>query len=305
MGGMLVDGAWTTDAEYASQKDGKFRRKDSSFRQSMEGDHPAEAGRYHLYVSYACPWAHRAIIMRNLKGLQSIISMTSVDAFMGDDGWTLPEGADPHEHQHFLRDIYLIADPSYTGRVTVPVLWDTQARMIVNNESSEIIRIFNAQFQDVGANDEDFYPEALRAEIDEINAFIYPNINNGVYKAGFATKQEAYEEAVIALFGALDHIEGRLKGKEYLVGGKLTEADVRLFTTLIRFDPVYVSHFKCSMRRIQDYPNLSRFLARLYNHSAFKETVKMDHIKVHYYTSHTHINPTGIVPEGPDMAYLG
>lgn len=302
--GILVEGTWMSDAEYASKKDGKFRRLESSFRCAI-GDKkfPAASGRYHLYVSYACPWAHRAMIMRNLKGLQNIISMTSVEPYMGEDGWVLGEGADPHEDQSFLRDLYVMAEPSYSGRATVPVLWDIQKKCIVNNESSEIIRMLNEAFDDVGADPEDYYPPSLRKEIDALNDYIYPNINNGVYKAGFASKQDAYEEAVDILFASLDHLEDRMKGRMYLVADQLTEADIRLFTTLIRFDSVYVSHFKCSIRRIKDYPNLSSYLKRLYQHDAIKPTVRMDHIKTHYYTSHRFINPTGIIPKGPDISY--
>lgn len=311
--GMLVDGQWQDDQPGGAKKDGRFVRAQSGFRDWVTADgepatdksrgFKAEPGRYHLYVSYACPWAHRALIVRSLKELEDTVSVDVVHHFLGKDGWTfVAEGeatGDRVNGSRFLRDIYVRADPTYTGRVTVPVLWDKQEETIVSNESSEIIRMLNASFDAWGNASLDLYPEPLRGEIDRVNAIVYPAINNGVYRAGFATTQAAYEEAFGELFAALDQMEELLAERRYLAGNQLTEADIRLFTTLIRFDPVYVGHFKCNLRRIADYPNLSNYLRDIYQTAGVAETVNMHHIKAHYYGSHRNINPTGIVPEGP------
>ncbi|HZW48389.1 MAG TPA: glutathione S-transferase family protein, partial [Microvirga sp.] len=269
------------------------------------GGFRAEPGRYHLYVSLACPWAHRTLIMRRLKGLEEMIGLSVVHWRMLEHGWTFEEGPgtipDPIHGAQYLHQIYTAAEPSYTGRVTVPVLWDRASATIVSNESAEIIRMFNAAFDGIGAKPGDYYPQALRAEIDPLNTRIYDNVNNGVYKAGFATTQHAYDEAVRPLFETLDWLDARLASQRYLCGDILTEADIRLFTTLVRFDPVYVGHFKCNLRRIADYPNLSGYLRDLYQTGGIAETVNLQHIKGHYYESHRNINPTGIVPLGPVM----
>jgi putative glutathione S-transferase len=265
----------------------------------------AEPGRYHLYVSLACPWAHRTLIFRTLKKLEDVISVSVVHHYMGKDGWTFlaEDGAtgDTLYGFDFLHQIYTKADPGYTGRVTVPVLWDKQDQTIVSNESSEIIRMLNSAFNRWGDASLDFYPRELRNGIDEVNALVYPSINNGVYRAGFATTQEAYEEAFRDLFAALDALEERLSRQRYLVCNRVTEADWRLFTTLVRFDPVYVRHVKCNLRRIADYPNLSNYMRDLYQTRGVAETVDLHHIKAHYYGSHKTINPTGIVPVGPEI----
>ncbi|MEH6579329.1 MAG: glutathione S-transferase family protein [Amphritea sp.] len=311
--GLLVNGEWRTDWYDTKSTGGKFERKAPSFRNWITADgsagpsgvsgYKAEANRYHLYVSLACPWAHRAIIYRKLKGLEEMISMSVVNAFMGDEGWTFEPGehvvADPVHNATRMHQVYSTAMPDYTGRVTVPVLWDKKTHTIVSNESPEIIRMLNSAFDAVGAKEGDFCPPELLAEIDELNEFIYPNINNGVYRAGFATTQEAYDEAVSDVFNALDVLETRLSVRRYLTGSIITEADWRLFTTLVRFDPVYVGHFKCNLRRIVDYPNLWGYLRDLYQVPGIAETVQLDYIKEHYYGSHETINPTRIVPAGP------
>ncbi len=310
--GLLERGAWRQD-DPNIVKDGRFHRRPTTFRNFVtadgspgptgEGGFPAEAGRYHLYVSLACPWAHRTLIFRKLKKLENIISVSRVEALLGKDGWEFGNGPgatlDTVNGKTLLRDIYLLSDPSYSGRVTVPVLWDKKRHLIVNNESSEIIRMFNSAFDALTDVRTDFYPPPLRAEIDRLNDLIYPTVNNGVYRSGFATTQEAYEEAARALFATLDELEARLARQRYLVGSQMTEADWRLFTTLIRFDVVYYSHFKCNLRRIVDYPNLWNYLRDLYQVSGVAETVSIDHIKQHYYGSHRSVNPTGIVPIGP------
>ena len=315
--GLLIDGEWHTDWYDTKKTKGRFVRKDSSFRNWVTADgsagpsgdsgFKAEAGRYHLYVSMACPWAHRTLIFRRLKGLEDMISLSVVNAYMGDEGWTFDDGddviPDTVNQKTRLHEVYTQADSGYSGRVTVPVLWDKERRTIVSNESSEIIRMLNSAFDGIGATPGDFYPEALRGEIDELNDFIYPNINNGVYRAGFATTQEAYEEAVGELFAALDKLEERLAGNRYLAGSTITEADWRLFTTLVRFDAVYVGHFKCNIRRIVDYPNLWAYVRDLYQQPGIGETVKIDNIKQHYYASHDTINPTGVVPVGPAIDF--
>lgn len=316
--GQLVDGQWTDDAFDTKTRTGKFVRKNAAFRHWITADgnagptgdagFKAEPGRYHLYVSLACPWAHRALIFRKLKGLEDAISLSIVNAFMGEHGWSFEPGddvvADSVNGASHMHQVYTLADPHFTGRVTVPVLWDKQQKTIVSNESSEIIRMFNSAFDAVGAIEGDYYPEALREQIDSINDTIYSDVNNGVYKSGFATTQEAYDEAVTALFDTLDTLEARLANQRYLVGTSITEADWRLFTTLIRFDPVYVGHFKCNRHRVADYPNLSGYLRDLYQVPGIAETVNTPHTKRHYYESHKSVNPTGIVPTGPDLDLL-
>ncbi|WP_435167087.1 glutathione S-transferase family protein [Falsirhodobacter sp. 1013] len=316
--GQLVDGTWQTAPVIPKAKGGAFQRVDSRFRNwitpdgapgpSGTGGFAAEPGRYHLYVSLACPWAHRTTILRTLKGLEGMIGLSITHWLMGDQGWTFAPGpgvtGDPLLGAEFLHQIYTAADPGYTGKVTVPVLWDKVRGTIVSNESSEILRMFNSAFDGVGARDGDYYPPALRAGINALNDRIYPTLNNGVYRAGFATTQEAYEDAVTDVFATLDWLEDRLEGRDWLAGGQVTEADIRLFTTLLRFDPVYHGHFKCNLRRIVDYPNLSRFVQAFHALPGVAGTVNLDHIKRHYYQSHRQINPTGIVPIGPDRTAL-
>ena len=302
--GLLIEGKWFDQWYDTKSTGGHFVRKDAAFRNFIGSERfPAASGRYHLYISHACPWAHRTAIFRELKSLQSLISLSVVEAFMSEHGWVLREGADSVNNKQYLHEVYTLADPKYSGRVTVPVLWDRQQRTIVSNESSEIIRMFNSAFDSLTGNELDFYPEPLRAEIDSINSFIYDAINNGVYKAGFATDQQVYSSEVTTLFQALDTLEARLDKQRYLVGEQLTEADIRLFTTLVRFDPVYVGHFKCNIRRIADYPNLANYVRDIYQTQSIASTVHMDHIKEHYYASHSTINPTGIVPVGPNIDY--
>ena len=309
----MVGGVWRREGDFSHDAAGGFVRADAQFRDwvtadgapgpSGEGGFKAEPGRYRLYVSLACPWAHRTLIFRKLKGLETIVGLSVVNWLMGDDGWTFAPGrgvvADPILGAEKLYELYLASQPGYSGRVTVPVLFDLQRRRIVNNESSEIIRMFNAAFDGVGAKAGDFYPAELREEIDALNARIYPTVNNGVYRCGFARSQPAYDEAVAALFESLDGLEARLARRRYLCGERATEADWRLFTTLVRFDPVYVGLFKCNLRRIADYPNLSRYLADLRAWPGVEETIDYFHIKHHYYESLKFINPTGIVPRGP------
>jgi glutathionyl-hydroquinone reductase len=311
--GMLVDGKWQDVWYDTKESKGHFKRAASQFRNWVTADgaagpsgiggFKAEAGRYHLYVSYACPWAHRTPIFRKLKKLEELISVSVVDYLMLENGWEFRrrDGAtgDDLFGYDYLYQVYLKADPHYTGRVTVPVLWDRKQNTIVSNESAEIIRMFNSAFDGLTGSAADLYPEDLRAEIDELNTLVYDTVNNGVYKAGFATEQEAYAQAVARLFDTLDMLEQRLGPSRYLFGDRLTEADWRLFTTLFRFDPVYVGHFKCNIRRIADYPNLSGYLRDLYQHPGIAETCNLLHIKNHYYGSHRTINPTGIVPVGP------
>jgi putative glutathione S-transferase len=310
--GLLVEGRWQ-DQWYESAKDGTFQREQAQRRNWVTSDgkpgltgvggFAAEAGRYHLYVSLACPWAHRTLILRKLKGLDNLIDVSVVSWLMLENGWTFDQSlgstGDKLDHLDFMHQRYTADTANYTGRVTVPVLWDKQQNRIVNNESAEIIRMFNSAFDDLTGNDLDFYPEPLRAEIDALNERIYPAVNNGVYRAGFATSQHAYEEAFDGLFEELDRLEQLLSANRYLTGEYLTEADIRLFTTLIRFDAVYHGHFKCNLRRIADYPNLSNWLREIYQWPGIAETVSFEHIKNHYYGSHKTINPTGIVPKGP------
>lgn len=305
--GHLENGVWKDEIFDTKSTGGRYVRNQSVFRNWVtadgEGGFKAEPDRYHLYVSHACPWAHRTMIFRSLKGLQDIIPFSVVHWFMGPDGWTFDPGdgvvQDPLFGSRYLHEIYTTALQDYSGRVSVPILWDKHRATIVSNESSEIIRMFNSAFDGIGAKEGDYYPLALRAEIDELNERIYEPVNNGVYKSGFATNQLAYEEAVEPLFDTLDWLEERLGNGRYLLGSVITEADWRLFTTLVRFDPVYVSHFKCNLKRIADYPNLSNFLRDLYQYPGVSETVNFDHIKKHYFQSHTTVNPTQIVPKGP------
>ncbi|MGB5812400.1 MAG: glutathione S-transferase family protein [Polyangiales bacterium] len=310
--GKLIDGEWRDVWYDTKSTGGAFVRTNAKFRNwvTPNGDDapsgkafPAESDRYHLVVSYACPWAHRTLIFRTLKGLEDMISVSVVNHFMGEHGWTFKDGpgvvADPAMNARFLHELYTKANPTFTGRVTVPVLWDKKTETIVSNESSEIIRMFNRAFDHLGAAPGDFYPESLRGEIDEVNDRVYHTVNNGVYRSGFATTQEAYEDAYTKLFDTLDWLEERLSTRRYLMGDAITEADWRLFTTLLRFDSVYFGHFKTNKRRIVDYPNLWGYTRELYQVPGVKETVHMDHIKNHYYASHESINPTRIVPVGP------
>jgi len=301
--GMLVEGEWKTENRLRNEE-GRFVRSETSFRDRVTADgssgFPAETGRYHLYVSWACPWAHRTAIMRRLKGLEDAISLSSVAPFMGEDGWTFSDRfQDPLYGAGHLREIYTKADPDYTGRVTTPVLWDKEREIIVNNESREVIRMLDTEFEEYVATGTDFYPESLREDIDWTIDAIYNPINNGVYRSGFAATQEAYDEAVTEVFDALDHWEDVLSRQRYLCGDAVTEADWCMFTTLVRFDPVYHYHFKCNLRKISDYPNLWGYLRDLYQIPGVAETVDLDHIKRHYYTSHESVNPTRIVPKGP------
>ena len=315
--GLLIDGKWHDQWYDTSATGGRFVRKDSAHRNwvtpdgtagpSGTGGFAAAADRYHLYVSLACPWAHRTLIMRALKGLEEMIPVSVVHWRMLEHGWTFEEGpgvvADPIHGADYLHQVYTAADPNYTGRVTVPILWDKQTGTIVSNESSEIIRMLGTAFDHLGAKAGDYYPEAQRAEIDALNSRIYDTLNNGVYKAGFATAQAAYEEAIAPLFDTLDWLEERLATRRYLLGDQMSEADIRLFTTLVRFDAVYVGHFKCNLRRIVDYPHLWRYTRTIYHLPGVAGTVSMQHIKGHYYESHKTINPTGIVPAGPVLDF--
>ncbi|PJX22247.1 glutathione-dependent reductase [Advenella sp. S44] len=311
--GLLIDGKWKDQWYDTTGSGGRFVRSDAQFRHwitadgspgaSGEGGFRAEAGRYHLYVSLACPWANRTMILRALKGLEDKISVSVVNPYMGDKGWTFePDDGvvgDPVGNARYMYEVYLRAQPDYSGRVTVPVLWDLERNTIVNNESAEIIRMLNSAFDDIGATPADFSPAALLPQIDKINARIYNNVNNGVYKAGFATDQAVYEKEVTSLFATLDELETELGQRRYLLGPTVTEADWRLFTTLIRFDAVYHGHFKCNLRRLVDYENLWSYTRELYQWPGVASTINFDHIKRHYYRSHHTINPNGIVPLGP------
>jgi putative glutathione S-transferase len=313
--GLLVDGVWQQDG--VRTKDGQFVRPATSFRNwvtpdgspgpSGEGGYAAESGRYHLYVAYSCPWAHRTIIFRKLKGLENVISMSSVSPDMLKDGWTFDQATgssgDAVNGKSKLYEIYLMADAKYTGRVSVPVLWDKKRKTIVNNESSEIIRMLNTAFDAFTNVHTDYYPGPLRADIDRLNDLVYKNVNNGVYRAGFATSQDAYEQAFRNVFDTLDEIEQILSQHRYLIGNTITEADWRLFCTLIRFDAVYYSHFKCNWRHITEYPNLSNYVRDLYQQPGVAETVNLAQIKRHYYGSQRQVNPTGIVPVGPQLDF--
>ena len=316
--GLLIDGRWSTNWYDTSKSGGHFVREDARHRNwitadgmagpSGEGGFAAESGRYHLYVSYACPWAHRTLIFRLLKGLNDHVSVSVVHPLMLENGWSFDKddrgaGGDDLFNSDYLHQIYTRSSPGTSGRVTVPVLWDRKQDRIVSNESSEIIRMFNSAFDGITGNGEDYWPEALRDAIEEVNADIYENINNGVYRSGFATTTEAYEDSVGRLFDSLDRMEARLSTQRYLMGDRITEADWRFFPTLVRFDPVYVGHFKCNIRRIADYPALSGYMRELYQIPGIAETVIMPHIKQHYYGSHPTLNPTGIVPAGPMLDY--
>jgi glutathionyl-hydroquinone reductase len=300
--GLSARGTWVDQWYDTASSGGRFVRQDSRFRSwiGQDRDYPPEAGRYHLYVSWACPWAHRTLIYRALKGLKDLIGVTVVDPLMLSNGWGIGPDADPVNHAQFLWQVYAKADPNYVGRVTVPVLWDRRRETIINNESGEIIRMFDAW---PGARGPLFRPPKLASDIDALNAEIYPAVNNGVYRAGFATTQAAYEEAYQELFAMLDRIEGRLGGQSFLLGEQITEADWRLFTTLLRFDPVYHGHFKCNRNRLADFPELWDYTRTLYQVPGVAETVHFDHIKTHYYGSHRTINPTGVVPAGPRVDF--
>lgn len=314
---MLIDGQWHDRWFDTKKSRGRFIRSASQFRNWVTVDgsagpsgsagFKAEADRYHLYVSLACPWAHRTLIFRELKDLRSILSVSVVHWFMGEQGWSFHSGegvvSDYINDAEYLHQIYTKANPSYSGRVTVPVLWDRKEQTIVSNESSEIIRMFNSAFDPVGAKAGDYYPAHLQSEIDDVNERIYHTLNNGVYRCGFATTQTAYEEAVVPLFETLDWLEQRLSINRYLMGKTLTEADWRLLTTLLRFDPVYYSHFKCNLRRLVDYPNLWAYTRDLYQMPGVASTFNLDHIKNHYYQSHPGVNPNRIVPIGPMLDY--
>ena len=315
--GMLVDGKWHDVWYDTKASKGRFVRSEAQFRNwvtsdgspgpSGKGGFRAEPDRYHLYISLACPWAHRTLILRKLKGLDSMIGLSAVNSFMGTDGWTFEPGPgvieDPINGAKRVYEVYLAADSNYSGRATVPILWDKARNTIASNESKEIIRMFNSAFNEVGATGPDFYPEPLRGQIDELNERIYHTVNNGVYKSGFATTQDAYEEAVTAVFETLDMLEERLATRRYLTGATITEADWRLWTTLVRFDPVYFGHFKCNVRRIVDYPNLWGYTCDLYQQPGIAETVDIPYIQAHYYGSHESINPHRILPVGPDIDY--
>ncbi|WP_132058754.1 glutathione S-transferase family protein [Halorussus amylolyticus] len=309
---MLVNGEWRVGAYESTNDEGEFDRQETTFRNRIEDDpdaeFPAESGRYHLYVSYACPWAHRTLLVRSLKGLEDAISVSVVDPFREDDGWEFSpekEGCtEGHLHGYeYLRDVYTEADSEFTGRVTVPVLWDKERETIVNNESREIMRMLDTEFDSVANSDVTLYPEGDRDEVDELIDNIYDPINNGVYRAGFAGGQEAYERAIDDLFSALDRYDDLLEDRRYLAGPVLTEADVAMFTTLVRFDAVYYTHFKCNVRRISDYENLGPYLRDLYQTPKVAETVNMSHIKEHYYRSHADLNPKRIVPVGPELDF--
>jgi putative glutathione S-transferase len=309
--GLLQNGQWVDQWYDTNASAGEFVRKASGFRNWVTADgaagpsglggFKAEKGRYHLYVSLACPWAHRVLIFHALKELDDYIDVTIVEPTMLENGW---EMTDPLNHFDFLYQLYLKSDPGYEGRVTVPVLWDKQTEAIVSNESSEIIRMFNEAFNNLTGNADDYYPEQTRDQINELNDRIYDTINNGVYRAGFATSQKAYEAAFHSLFDALDWVESILVRRRYLAGDQVSEADWRLFTTLIRFDAVYVGHFKCNLRLLAQYPALSPYVRDLYQTSGVAETVNFEHIKTHYYASHRTINPTGVIPLGPSQDFM-
>ncbi|MGV3162044.1 glutathione S-transferase family protein [Streptococcus hyovaginalis] len=313
--GLLVDGVWQDKWYDTKSTGGKFVRSQSQFRNWITKDgiagpsgkegFKAESGRYHLYISLACPWASRTLMMRKLKDLEDHISLSVVNPYMLENGWTFEEYdgviPDPLFESQYLYQLYLQADPNYSGRVTVPVLWDKKNQTIVSNESADIIRMFNTAFNDITGNTDDYYPESLQEAIDDINAIVYDNVNNGVYKTGFATEQSVYEKELNSLFAELNRLEELLASQEWLVGNQMTEADIRLFTTLVRFDAVYYGHFKCNLKRLVDYPNLWNYTKRIYNLPGISETVNFDHIKTHYYGSHKTINPNGIIPLGPEI----
>jgi len=301
--GLIINGQWVDQWYDSDQTNGQFERQDSRFRHQISSDknslYPVEAGRYHLYVSLACPWAHRTLIFRRLKQLEDVISVSVVQPEMLENGWQFGEHGDPLYQQDYLYQLYLKAAPDYQGRVTVPVLWDKKTQTIVNNESSDIIRIFNSAFNQLTNNSDDYCPAQLRPEIDKINEKVYHAINNGVYRAGFATTQSAYNEAFEALFASLDWLEQLLGTSRYLVGDKITEADWRLFTTLIRFDAIYHGHFKCNRNQLREFHHISNYVRELYQIKGIAQTVDLDYSKIQYYASHSTINPTLIVPRGP------
>lgn len=305
--GLLVDGVWHDEWYNTEDNEGKFIREDAQFRNwiSKDGKFQPEAGRYHLYVCLACPWASRCLMMRKLKGLEEIISLSVVNPVMLEHGWTFEDGpgviADPIIDADYMHEIYTHVDPTYSGRVTVPVLYDKKTDTIVNNESSDIIRMMNTAFDEIGATPGDYYPADLRDEIDDINDYVYDHVNNGVYKAGFATEQQVYEKEAQNVDDALAKLNDRLEHQDYLVGDQLTEADIRLFTTLIRFEHVYFGHFKCNLHHLTEYPHLWEYTKRIYNYENLADTVNFDHIQTHYYKSHTMINPNQIIPAGPDL----
>lgn len=310
--GMLVNGSWTTDDAPSGMHDrqGAFVRSESVFRDFVTRDgssgYPAEPGRYHLFLSHGCPWAHRTQIARRLKGLEDVISASFANVNRDEEGWWYTEGLDdlqPVDGKLHLHRVYSTGDPRCTGRVTTPTLWDRKAHKVVNNESSEILRMLNSAFAEWGHAEPDLYPEPLRAEIDAVNEVVFHGINNGVYRCGFAKSQSAYEDAFHAVFSALDEVEARLERHRYLAGDRLTEADVRIFPTLVRFDPVYYSHFKCNLRRIADYPNLGNYLRDLYQTPGFGETVDVEQYKRGYYGNSPRLNPSGIIPQGPELGY--
>ena len=315
--GLLINGEWHDKWYDTRLSKGRFKREDAAFRNWITPDGSAgptgtsgfcaEPDRYHLYISLACPWAHRTLIFRKLKGLEEAIGLSVVNWYMAEHGWTFDEDEgvlpDTVNNARYAYQIYLKAKPDYTGRVTVPILWDKQEQTIVSNESSEIIRMFNSAFDGIGAAKGDYYPEHLREEIDALNTRIYDTLNNGVYKCGFATQQTAYDEALFPLFETLDWLDERLSKQRFLTGSKITEADWRLFTTLVRFDPVYVGHFKCNIRQIRDYENLWGYVRDLYQQPGIAETVNLHHIKHHYYASHSTLNPSRVVPGGPDIDF--
>ena len=316
--GLLVDGVWQDVWYNTKEHGGRFVRSKAQFRNwitpdgtpglSGRGGFAAEPDRYHLYVAYACPWAHRTLIFRALKGLDAMVGVSFVHWYMGDKGWTFEKDNAGIVGDHlfdsaYYYEIYLEADPAYSGRVTVPALWDKETKTIVSNESSEIIRMFNSAFDGVGASPGDYYPKELRAEIDALNARIYDTVNNGVYKAGFATTQAAYEEALDPLFESLDWLEARLEAQRFLIGDRATEADWRLFTTLVRFDPIYHGHFKCNLKRLADYPNLSAYVRDLYQQPGVAGTLNFEHNRRHYYESHGTVNPSGVVAVGPELDF--
>ncbi len=315
--GLLVEGKWYSDWYDTKSTNGRFIRKDAFFNHWVtkdgqpgptgKGGFKAEVGRYHLYVSLACPWAHRTLIFRQLKGLEKMISVSVVNAFMGDEGWTfhagegvVPDNVNDTTHLH---QVYTLAKSDYTGRVTVPVLWDKYTKTIVSNESADIIRMFNSAFDEIGAHPGDYYPVSKQTEIDVINTEVYHKFNNGVYRAGFATNQQAYLEGVTDVFDLLESVEQILTTQRYLAGEEITEADWRLFTTLVRFDAVYVGHFKCNKKRITEYPALNNYLRELYQYPGIAQTVDIAYIKAHYYGSHETINPNLIIPVGPELDF--
>jgi glutathionyl-hydroquinone reductase len=309
--GKLIEGEWVQGSVISSDKKGSFDREPRTFRDFISSSHELykpESGRYHLYVSYACPWATRTLIYRNLKGLANHITVSYVHPDMRGEGWEFDESYKGATVDHingfnYLREVYLKADSKVTTSVSVPILWDKKTNSIVNNESSEIIRMFNSSFNELTANTIDYYPEEKRVEIDRLNGLIYDGINNGVYKTGFAKTQDAYDEAVALLFDTLDEMESLLEDRKYLTGDEITEADLRLIPTLLRFDIVYVTHFKCNVRQIKEYKNLSRYTKALYEDPAIKEATNLDHIKRHYYYSHESVNPYRIIPKGPDKIF--